>query len=117
MYIYLLISSIYSLFEIICFFLLFLSFNLIYFLLILFIFIYLHFNLFTFFFSVFFFSFFLFLFSLFSFTSINLFGVIFCFLDFPHNFYCHGISIFYLDLSTWIRVSGITMSILAISTG
>ena len=45
-----------------------------------------------------------------SFISSSLFHlffvVIICFLDFPHNFYCHESSIFYLNLSTWIYLPG-----------
>ena len=53
-----------------------------------------------------FFFFFTFLVFFFFFILIFFFVVIICYLDFSQNFYCHGIRIFYLDLSTWICLFG-----------
>ena len=74
--------------------------------------------LFAFILFVFFFFFFLFHFSLFIFFIYLFFVIVICYFDLSQNFYCHGVSIFfldsftctsllgfvYLDLSTWISL-------------
>ena len=78
------------------------------------------------FFSIFFFFFFLYLFFLFYFTFFYfsiyifiylfyfiylIFEVIICYLDLSWNFYCHEVSVYNLDLSSWICLLGLVLDL------